>query len=95
VFVPPDFCQGVHLIDVQNNLMWLSTVTNVPALLALRVEHEPRPPTQTLDPEERILEAEQRSVQPWGRPQDAILALRFGTPVEIHAMLVTLLSREW
>jgi hypothetical protein len=34
---PPDFCQGLHMLEVQNNLMWLPTVTNVPALLALRV----------------------------------------------------------
>jgi hypothetical protein len=33
---PPDFCQGLHMLEVQNNLMWLPTVTNVPALLALR-----------------------------------------------------------
>jgi hypothetical protein len=34
---PPDFCQGLYMLKVQNNLMWLPTVTNVPALLALRV----------------------------------------------------------
>jgi hypothetical protein len=34
---PPDFCQGLHMLEVQNNLMWLPSVTNVPALLALRV----------------------------------------------------------
>jgi hypothetical protein len=34
---PPDFCQGLHMLQVQNNLMWLPTVTNVPAFLALRV----------------------------------------------------------
>jgi hypothetical protein len=33
---PPDFCQGLHMLEVQNNLMWLPTMTNVPALLALR-----------------------------------------------------------
>jgi hypothetical protein len=32
---PPDFCQGLHMLEVQTNLMWLPTVTNVPALLAL------------------------------------------------------------
>jgi hypothetical protein len=32
-----DFCQGLHMLEVQNNLMWLPTVTNVPALMALRV----------------------------------------------------------
>jgi hypothetical protein len=34
---PPDFCQGLNMLEVQNNLMWLTTVTNVPALLALRL----------------------------------------------------------
>jgi hypothetical protein len=34
---PPYFCQGLHMLEVHNNLMWLPTVTNVPALLALRV----------------------------------------------------------
>jgi hypothetical protein len=34
---PPDFCQGLHMLEVQNNRMLLPTVTNVPALLALRV----------------------------------------------------------
>jgi hypothetical protein len=34
---PPDFCQGLCMLEVKNNLMWLPTVTNVPALLALRV----------------------------------------------------------
>jgi hypothetical protein len=34
---PPDFCQGLHMLKVQNNLMGLPTVTNVPALLALRI----------------------------------------------------------
>jgi hypothetical protein len=34
---PTDVCQGLHMLEVQNNIMWLPTVTNVPALLALRV----------------------------------------------------------
>jgi hypothetical protein len=34
---PPDFCQGLHMLEVQNNLMWIPTVTNVPTLLALCV----------------------------------------------------------
>jgi hypothetical protein len=34
---PPDFCQGLNMLEVQNNLMWLPTVTNGPALLALCV----------------------------------------------------------
>jgi hypothetical protein len=34
---PPDVCQGLNMLEVQNNLMWLPTVTNVPALLALCV----------------------------------------------------------
>jgi hypothetical protein len=34
---PPDFCQGLHMLEVQNNLMWLPTVTNVPSMLAVRV----------------------------------------------------------
>jgi hypothetical protein len=33
---PPDFCQGLHMLEVQNNLMWLPTVANAPSLLALR-----------------------------------------------------------
>jgi hypothetical protein len=34
---PPDFCQEMYMLKVQNNIIWLPTVTNVPALLALRV----------------------------------------------------------
>jgi hypothetical protein len=33
---PPDFTQGRNMLEVQNNLMWLPTVTNIPALSALR-----------------------------------------------------------
>jgi hypothetical protein len=33
---PPDFCQGLHMLEVQNNLMWLPTVTSIPSMLALR-----------------------------------------------------------
>jgi hypothetical protein len=32
---PPDFCQGLSMLESQNNLMWLPTVTNVPALLEM------------------------------------------------------------
>jgi hypothetical protein len=32
---PPDFCQGLNMLESQNNLMWFPTVTNAPALLAL------------------------------------------------------------
>jgi hypothetical protein len=32
--IPPDLCQGLYLLEVQNNLMWLPTTTNVPDLLA-------------------------------------------------------------
>jgi hypothetical protein len=32
---PPDVCQGMHMLKVQNNLRWLPTVMNVPNLLAL------------------------------------------------------------
>jgi hypothetical protein len=32
----PAFSQGMDMLEVQNNLMWLPTVTNVPILLALR-----------------------------------------------------------
>jgi hypothetical protein len=32
---PLDFFQGLHMLEVQNNLMRLPTVTNVPTLLAL------------------------------------------------------------
>jgi hypothetical protein len=31
---PPEFCQGLHMIEVQNKLMWLPTMTDVPILLA-------------------------------------------------------------
>jgi hypothetical protein len=33
---PPDLCQGLHMLEVQNNLMWMPTVTNVASLLTLR-----------------------------------------------------------
>jgi hypothetical protein len=33
---PPDFTQGLNMLEVQNNLKWLPTVTNIPALSALR-----------------------------------------------------------
>jgi hypothetical protein len=33
---PPDFCQGLHMLEVQNNLMWLPTFKNVSSLRALR-----------------------------------------------------------
>jgi hypothetical protein len=32
----PDFTQGLNMLEIQNNLMWLPTVTNIPALFALR-----------------------------------------------------------
>jgi hypothetical protein len=32
----PAFSQGLDMLEVQNNLMWLPTVTNMPILLALR-----------------------------------------------------------
>jgi hypothetical protein len=34
---PPEFCQGLHVLEVQNNIMWYPTVTNVPALFAVCV----------------------------------------------------------
>jgi hypothetical protein len=33
---PPDFCQGLSILESQYNLMWLPTVTNAPALLDMR-----------------------------------------------------------
>jgi hypothetical protein len=33
---PPAFTQGLNMMEVQNNLMWLPTINNVPALSALR-----------------------------------------------------------
>jgi hypothetical protein len=33
---PPDFTQGLNMLENQNNLMWLLTVTNIPARSALR-----------------------------------------------------------
>jgi hypothetical protein len=33
---PKDFTQGLNMLEIQNNLMWLPTVTNIPALSALR-----------------------------------------------------------
>jgi hypothetical protein len=32
---PPDFTQGLNMLEVQNNIMWLPTVINIPALSAL------------------------------------------------------------
>jgi hypothetical protein len=32
---PPAFTQGLKIMEVQNNLMWLPTINNVPALSAL------------------------------------------------------------
>jgi hypothetical protein len=34
---PPAFAQGLNMMEVQNNLMWLPTINNVPALSALRI----------------------------------------------------------
>jgi hypothetical protein len=31
----PDFCQGLHMLEVQNNLIWLPILSNVHVLLAL------------------------------------------------------------
>jgi hypothetical protein len=37
-FVPaPDFCMDLNVLQSQNNLIWLPSVTSAPALLALRV----------------------------------------------------------
>jgi hypothetical protein len=33
---PPDFTQGLNMLEIQNNLMWFPTVTNIPVLSALR-----------------------------------------------------------
>jgi hypothetical protein len=33
---PPDFTQGLNMLEIQNKLMWLPKVTNIPALSALR-----------------------------------------------------------
>jgi hypothetical protein len=40
---PPGFTQGLNMLEVQNNLMWLPTVTNIPALSVLRDNARPRP----------------------------------------------------
>jgi hypothetical protein len=44
---PSDLCQGLHLMEVQNNLVWLTTTTNVPDLLALRVATRASVPSGT------------------------------------------------
>jgi hypothetical protein len=44
---PPDFCQGLHMLEVQNNLMWLPTVTNVPALFGTCVITRATTPSTT------------------------------------------------
>jgi hypothetical protein len=53
---PPAFTQGLNMMEVQNNLMWLPTINNVPALSALRInvrspaeETLPRSPAPTQD----------------------------------------------
>jgi hypothetical protein len=40
------FNQGLDMLDVQNNLMWLPTVTNVPVLLAFRTPDRAPPPSR-------------------------------------------------
>jgi hypothetical protein len=40
----PAFSQGRHMLVVQNNLRWLSTMTNVPMRLALRTPARTLPP---------------------------------------------------
>jgi hypothetical protein len=35
----PDFAQRIKVFERQNNLHWLPSINNVPALLALRVAH--------------------------------------------------------
>jgi hypothetical protein len=32
---PPDFGAGLTMLEIQNNLLWLPSVTNVPLLLNL------------------------------------------------------------
>jgi hypothetical protein len=32
----PGFSQGLNMLEIENNLMWLPTVANVPTLLALQ-----------------------------------------------------------
>jgi hypothetical protein len=44
---PPDFTQGLNMMEVQNNLMWLPTVNIVPSLSSLRTSARP-PPTAPL-----------------------------------------------
>jgi hypothetical protein len=60
---PPDFCQGLHLLELQNNLMWLPTTTNAPALLDLRVSTQASAPVEldsdALTQEQAIVEPEQ------------------------------------
>jgi hypothetical protein len=41
---PPDFGAGLSMLETQNNLMWLPSVTNVPMLLSLSLgSHTPAP----------------------------------------------------
>jgi hypothetical protein len=38
---PPDFGMGLTMLETQNNLMWLPSVTNVPLLISLSLAQRP------------------------------------------------------
>jgi hypothetical protein len=40
---PPDFTQDLNMLEIQNNLMWLPTVTNIPALSVLNYARSRNP----------------------------------------------------
>jgi hypothetical protein len=43
----PDFSQGLNMLDIHNNIMWLPTVINIPTLLDFRAT--PRAPALVQD----------------------------------------------
>jgi hypothetical protein len=47
---PPDFGTGLTMLETQNNLMWLPSITNVPMLLNLSVPIRARPVGRTPGP---------------------------------------------
>jgi hypothetical protein len=85
---PPDFCQGLNLLELQNNLVWLPTTTNAPALLDLRVATQASSPVE-LDPaalaqEQAIVEPEQPPPLPSAQDRNPNRDARFGgnTPLD-------------
>jgi hypothetical protein len=46
---PPDFGAGLSMLETQNNLMWLPSITNVPLLLSLSLGGGTHPRASTGD----------------------------------------------